>query len=77
MNDAVRKSVANYVSPTVIWLLMALAFAAFVVISIALVFHWKNYNADENVSNKIIRTYFIVSAIFLIGMIVSALMYSS
>jgi len=77
MNEGIRESLANFISPTVLWLVYLIAFAVFVVVSIALMYHWKNYNVNSAVGKRIVRGYFLVSGIFLFSMLVAAIAYSS
>jgi hypothetical protein len=68
---------ANFVSPAVVWIVFIVVLAIFFVATVALRYHWKNYDIDENRGKRIMRIYILVSAILISIMLVAAITYAS
>lgn len=67
----------DVMTPTVVWTIFAVALIAFVAISIALTYHWKNYTLDSKSPKRIIRFYFLVSLGFILLMTVGVIAYTT
>jgi len=72
----IRETFVGAMSPTILWVIFAVTFIIFIVVSVALLYHWKNYNVDQGSAKKISRFYFLVSALFLVVMFMAAISYS-
>lgn len=61
-------------SPTVLWVLLALILGVWIVASWVLTYHWKTYTKNDVTVSKTLRTYYIVSiCIFITAGILIAL----
>jgi len=65
------------VSPAILYAIYFVALLIFTVVSIALMYHWKNYNAYSSIPKRMIRTYFLVSGAFLFAMLIAVIAYST
>ena len=77
MIDNLRGILLDFVSPLVLWVALAITVLIFVVVSVALTYHWKNYNVNSMVAKRLVRVYFTVSTIFLFIMLISIISYST
>ena len=68
MIENARTVIVNFVSPSILWSVLAVIVLVFVVISFALMYHWKNYNVDSKVVSRLIKVYFLVSLSFILAM---------
>jgi len=76
MTEDIRNTIANFVSPSVLWAVLGAIVVAFTVVSVALMYHWKNYNVDSKVVTRITRVYFLVSFTFILAMAAAITSYS-
>jgi len=70
------ESLIDFVTPGIVWGAYFLIVVVFIVVSIALGYHWKNYNVRTVKGSRMIRMYIIVSSILLVIMFISAAAYS-
>jgi ABC-type polysaccharide/polyol phosphate export permease len=75
MTDNLRNLFAEAISPIILLALFSLAVVAFIVISMALTYHWRNYNVNSKLVGRLTRVYFWVSGIFLAGMAAALFQY--
>jgi len=61
------------VPPLALWLGFIVVVGIFAIISAVLVYHWRNYTFDKEVSKRVMRTYFYVSGIFVLLLTASLL----
>jgi len=54
-----------------------LTVVVFIIVSVALLYHWRNFNANPAVTKRIIRVYFLISGMFLLAMLAAAVSYST
>lgn len=71
-----REFLTDFISPAVLWLIFLVIVLVFVVISVALTYHWKNYNVNSVLVRRLRRVYFWVSGIFLAAMVIALVSYS-
>lgn len=64
------------VTPTLLCALLALMFALWIVYSIILRYHWKNYGSNQLEIIKMNVIYFVGSGILIAGMVLFAFLYS-
>jgi len=76
MIEDIRNTVANFISPSVLWAVLGAIVLVFAVVSVALMYHWKNYNVDSKVVSRITRVYFFVSFTFILAMAAAITSYS-
>ena len=72
-----RESIVDFISPAVIIGVFLLTVVVSIIVSVALMYHWKNYNVNSAVTKRIIRIYFLVSGAFLFAMLVAIISYST
>ena len=72
-----RESIVNAISPAVLVGIFMLTVAVFIIVSVALLYHWRNFNANPAVTKRIIRVYFLISGMFLLAMLAAAVSYST
>lgn len=77
METTIRESLTGVMSPTILWAVFIFTILGFLVVSVALLYHWKNYNVDARSAKKISRFYFLVSALFLLIMLFAVISYSA
>lgn len=75
--ESFREGIVDFISPSVIIGVFLLAVMVFIIVSIALMYHWKNYNVNSTVTKRVIRAYFLISSSFLFAMLVAAISYST
>jgi len=71
-----RERLTDFIPPVLLWIVFLVIILIFIVVSVALTYHWKNYNVDSKVVRRIKKVYFWVSGGFLLAMFVSAILYS-
>lgn len=76
MIDEIRALLSEFVPPIVLWVIYAIVVLIFVVVSVAITYHWKNYNVDSAMVGRLKKAYFLVSGAFLLAMAMSAIFYS-
>jgi len=72
-----REDITGLVSPEILWVVFFVAVLIFIVVSIALMYHWRNYNTNSVVGKRVRRTYILISGVFLFAMLVAAISYST
>lgn len=75
MTDNFRERLTDFIPPVLLWIVFLVIILIFIVVSVALTYHWKNYNVDSKVVRRIKRVYFWVSGVFLLAMLVSVISY--
>jgi len=70
------ESLPDFVSPVILWAAFFAVGVFFVIVTAALMYHWKNYNIDNRKSRKVMRIYFGVSGIFIFIMLISVMAYA-
>lgn len=76
MIEDIRNTVASFVSPSALWATLGVIVLAFAVVSVALMYHWRNYNVDSKVVKRITKVYFLVSFAFILAMAAAITSYS-
>jgi len=77
MTDDIKEVLFDFVSPSILWGVLAVIVLTFSVISVALTYHWKNYNVNSAVAKRLVRIYFVVSVGLLFIMLISVISYST
>lgn len=75
MTDNFRERLTDFIPPVLLWIVFLVIILIFIVVSVALTYHWKNYNVDSKVVRRIKRVYFWVSGVFLLAMLVGVISY--
>ena len=70
-----RERLTDFIPPVLLWIIFLVIILIFIVVSVALTYHWKNYNVDSKVVKRIKKVYFGVSGIFLLAMLVGVISY--
>jgi len=76
MTDEIRALLTEFVPPIVLWVIYAIVILIFVIVSVAITYHWRNYNVDSKMVGRLKKVYFLVSGAFLLVMAISAIFYS-
>lgn len=76
MIDEIRALLTEFVPPIVLWVVYAIVILIFAIVSVAITYHWKNYNVDSKMVGRLKKVYFLVSGTFLLAMAISAIFYS-
>jgi hypothetical protein len=61
-------STTYMLSPTLLWVLLAVTVGAWIVASWVLTYHWKTYTKNNRVVNRTLKIYYIVSICIFIVM---------
>lgn len=77
MIEDFRETLIELIPPTILWMIFLVTISVFIIISVALMYHWKNYNTNSAVSKRIMKIYFLISGSFLFAMLVAAIAYST
>lgn len=72
-----EKIFADFISPIAVWVAFVVILALFSIATIALRYHWKNYDIDENRGKRIMRIYVLVSVVLILIMLVAAITYGT
>jgi len=72
-----RESIVDFISPSVLIGIFLLTVMVFIIVSIALMYHWRNFSVNPAATKRIIRVYFFVSGAFLLSMLFAAISYST
>ena len=75
--ENLRNNLSDFVSPAVLWVVFLLTILVFIVVSVALMYHWRNYNTNSSVGKRVRRAYFLVSGGFLFAMLAALIAYST
>lgn len=70
-----RERLTDFIPPVLLWIVFLVIILIFIVVSVALTYHWKNYNVDSKVVKRIKKVYFGVSGVFLLAMLVGVISY--
>lgn len=70
-----RERLTDFIPPVLLWIIFLVIILIFIVVSVALTYHWKNYNVDSKVVKRIKKVYFGVSGVFLLAMLVGVISY--
>jgi len=76
MIDETINRLIEFVPPVILWVVYAVVILIFTVVSVAITYHWKNYNVDSKMVSRIKKVYFLVSGVFLLAMLIAAISYS-
>lgn len=77
MIEDFEEALLGLISPAILWVIFLVTVFAFVVVSIALMYHWKNYNANSALGRRVVKIYFLVSGGFLFAMLMAVIAYST
>ena len=70
-----RERLTDFIPPVLLWIVFLVIILIFIVVSVALTYHWKNYNVDSKVVKRVKKVYFLVSGSLLLAMLVSVILY--
>ncbi len=76
MNMGFIEFLLDFMTPSIVWGLFAVILVAFIIISAALAYHWREYSMRTKRGGEMIRLYILISSILLLIMFVSAVTYS-
>jgi len=76
MIDEIRNLLIEFVPPVVLWAVYGVVLLIFAVVSVAITYHWKNYNVNSKMVRRLKKVYFLISGAFLFVMLVAVISYS-
>lgn len=67
----------SFISPAVVWGIFFVVSGVYLVITLALAYHWKEYSAHLPKGRKVVKLYLLGSAVLLVVMFIAAALYVS
>ncbi|MCK5026938.1 MAG: hypothetical protein KAS07_00815 [Candidatus Pacebacteria bacterium] len=68
---------AFFITPTMLWLVFAVVFVLFAVISAVIIYHWYTYGYAPKAVSRVLKVYFFGSGCIVISAIASIILYTT